>query len=150
MHPVRRLFDLARKVPGGRTLYSRLLGFYIPYTGSIGAQVRDLEPGAATLCLPDRRAVRNHLDSVHALAIANLGELTTGLAIMSAMPAKSRSILRRLEVEYLKKARGALKSHADAPTDLPSGRHELPLKAEIRDAQGVLVATVTATWVVEF
>jgi acyl-coenzyme A thioesterase PaaI-like protein len=149
MHPVRRIFDLARKVPGGRWLYSRLVGLYIPYTGSIGADVVDLGPGFAQLRLTDRRAVRNHLDSVHALAIANLGELTTGLSLMASVPAKARSILKHLEVDYRRKARGTLTSRAEAPTDLPPGRHEVPITAEIRDAANQVVATVTASWVVE-
>ena len=80
----------------------------IPYTGSIKARIVRLQPGHAQVRLPDKRRVRNHLNSVHAIALANVAELSTGLAVLSGMPAGINGILIGLEVHYLKKARGEL------------------------------------------
>ena len=60
------------KLPMGKRVFSRMLGTAIPYTGSIKARVEHLEPSHAVVVLPDRRCVRNHLNSVHAIAMANL------------------------------------------------------------------------------
>lgn len=133
-------------LPGGRWLFSRLLGLMVPYTASIGATVMTLEPGRVRVRLRDRRRVRNHLRSVHAIALGNLGELSTGLAVLGALPPTVRGILVGLEVRYLKKARGTLM--AEAVCEVPEVTESLDYRvdAAIRDAEDDVVATVSASW----
>ena len=104
------------------------------------------EPGHAQVLLRDRRRVRNHLRSIHAIALANVGELATGLSIISGLGPDLRAILTGLDLRYRKKARGALL--AEARCSIPKVVSEIDhaVEATIRDSDGDIVATVTAHW----
>ena len=124
----------------------------VPYTGSLGARLVELEPGRAVATLSDRRRVRNHLGSIHAVALVNLGEMTTGLAVLSALPADIRGIVTGLSAVYLHKARGPLTASADVRAlglDRVVKTREVQAVAEIRNEGGQLVARVTASWRVD-
>ena len=141
-------WEKLRTKPGGKRFFSFLVGRIVPYSGSIGAYVDELRPGYAWLTMKDRRKLRNHLGSIHAISMANLGELTTGLAVMSGMPTNTRAILRRLDVSYEKKARGLLTSTCTTQLDPPTENVEHSVQAEIRDQADEVVAIITTLWVV--
>jgi len=137
-------WKILSKLPGGRWMFARLLGFFVPYTGTIGASVLSLRPGHAKATLNDRRSVRNHLGSVHALALGNLGEMTLGLALTALQPKDGRFIPIRLQMDYLKKARGVLTCEVDLPyVDWPDNA-EWPCEALIKDESGETVCKVVA------
>ena len=140
------LWARLKKLPGGKALFSKAIGRTAPYTGTIGARVIHLEPGTARLTMADRPAVRNHLKSVHAIALANFIEETTGLAMMSNMPDECRGIVTKIEVEYLKKARGLLTAESTAPQVDPTTSGEYFVTTDVVNESGEVVARGGAHW----
>jgi len=146
-----RWWQRLSSLPAGSLLFSHFLGWYAPYSGSIGPRVVSLEPGFAKVSLRDRRSVRNHLKSIHAIALMNLGEITTGLAVLTALPSDMRGIVLGLQAEYLKKSRGTLTAKAsfEIPANI-SDDTSCEVKTEIIDGSGDVVAVVRATWLLGY
>lgn len=146
-----RWWSRLQMLPAGATLFSLFLGWYAPYSGTIRARVEALEPGFARVVLRDRRGIRNHLKSIHAIALLNLGEIATGLAVLSTLPGNMHGIVLGLNAEYLKKARGKLS--ASANFELPAEiEDDTPCQAstEIVDEAGEVVAIIRASWLIGY
>jgi len=137
---IRDAWNLLASLPGGKVLFSRMVGRAAPYTGSIGATVVALRPGFAQVELPDRRSVRNHLSSIHAVALANLAELAGNVALSYSLPDDARFIVAGMSIEYVKKARGTLTATSDCPIPATATRREYEVPVTIRDAAGDEVA----------
>lgn len=143
---LRQAWDTLSGLPGGRWAFSRLFGLLVPYTGTAGLFVDTLRPGYARVMMRDRRVVRNHLRSIHAVALANLAEATSGLAMNIALPDHARAIVTSLTIEYRKKARGTLVAECEAGVPDVSQDRELVVVSEVKDAAGDVVAVATVTW----
>lgn len=143
---VARWWKRLAPLPMGKRLFSLVIGRTAPYTGTIGARVEDLRPGYARWTMRDRKAVRNHLNSIHAVALVNLAEVTSGTAMLMSLPAGTRGIVTSLSITYIKKARGMLT--AECRCDLPevTGDTSFDVQSEIKDQTGDVVANATVTW----
>lgn len=135
-------------VPGGKWLFSRLLGRFVPYTGTLGARIDVLDPGHCIVRLDDRRRLRNHLKSVHAMALANLGEMATGLALLNGLPDNMRGILAGFHIEYLKKARGRLVAECHCVVPDNNAEREVEVLCEIRNPDNEVVTVARAQWLI--
>ncbi len=137
---IRDSWDRLEKVPGGKGLFSRLVGVAAPYTGSMGARVVELRRGYARTVLDDRRRVRNHLDCIHAIALANLAELTGNVAVAYTLPDDARFIVAGMSIEYLKKARGPITGTSTCPLFDGNEKQEVEVEVALTDWRGEEVA----------
>jgi acyl-coenzyme A thioesterase PaaI-like protein len=134
------------RLPGGAWLFSKLFGLLIPYSGSVAPRIRVLEPGHAEVEIPDRRSNRQHLGSVHAIALTNLAEITSGLAMWAGLPPTVRGIVRTLSMTYHKKARGTIRAVSRVTIPAVSEDRDFDVSAECFDREGALVATGHVRW----
>lgn len=146
---LRRAYALCTRFPYGTWLFTKLVGVVAPYSGTINARVYYLQEGFAEVHLKDRRAVRNHLGCVHAIALMNLAEMTTGLGTCYGLPHGARGILTHLEMSYIEKARGRLTARAICPIiSLVELDKEYVVEASIFNKDHEIVAHAKATWLI--
>lgn len=138
---IRDAWDFLSPRPGGKLLFSRFVGRAARYTGTIGAQVVELRKGYARVEMADRPRVRNHLKSVHAVALVNLAEMAGNLALSYSMPDDARFIVAGLSMDYVKKARGPIAAEGVPPAITSSEKREYPVEVTLRDSSGEVVAT---------
>ena len=137
---IKQAWDFLSVIPGGKVLFSRLIGRMAPYSGTVHAHVEVLRPGYCEARMADRRSVRNHLDCVHAIALANLAELAGNVALAYSLPDDARFIVSGMEIEYTKKARGTITAVGEPPVPRTSTRAAYEVPVTLRDAAGEQVA----------
>ncbi|MEZ4315893.1 MAG: DUF4442 domain-containing protein [Myxococcota bacterium] len=143
------IYETLAPLPGGKRLFSKLVGMAAPYTGTLPFRVQHLSRGRSEVRLSDRRIVRNHLNSLHAIALMNLGEVATGLAAYSTLPPGARGIIVDLGMTYVKKARGPITATCEVEAPTGTGRHDVKVEAVLRNAGGIEVARARAVWRVD-
>ncbi|GAA0718259.1 hotdog fold domain-containing protein [Dokdonella soli] len=133
----------------GRWLVSRAVCWRAPYFRSIAPRIEQLEAGRCVVRMHDRRAVRNHIGTVHAIALCNLAELAGGLATDATIPDSMRWIPKGMAVRYLAKARGMMTATASVPAVAGDGpARELHALIEVRDAsQNVVFDADITMWI---
>lgn len=132
--------------PGGKTAFTKAICVKAPYFGSIDPVIEELRPGHCEVRIKDKRAVRNHLGTVHAIAMCNMAELAGGMLTEVSIPASHRWIPKGMTVEYLAKARGDLRAVAslDPIPEFGAGT-DLPVVVSVLDPAGETVMRAEIT-----
>jgi acyl-coenzyme A thioesterase PaaI-like protein len=130
-------------------IFSRLLCLKAPYFGSIRPRFEQLRQEYCEVRVRKRRAVLNHLGSVHAIAMCNMAELAGGTMTEVTVPATHRWIPKSMTVQYLKIAKTDLIAVASphSPLDV-SGPGEFQVDVVVKDEHGESVFNALITmWV---
>lgn len=141
-----RLWRTLSPLPGGQWLFAMFFSRMVPYSGSVGPRIRHLEPGHCRVEIPDRRSNRQHLGSVHAIALMNVAEMASGLAMMSGLPDGIRGIVTDISIAYLKKARGTITAVSRVTVPTVTSDQDFEVISECLDREQVVVARAKVTW----
>ena len=144
-----KIWQRFANAPGGKWAFSKLVCLKAPYFSSIQPLFEELKPEYCKVRIAKRRAVLNHLGTVHAIAMCNMAELSGGTLTEVTVPATHRWIPKGMTVEYLKKANTDLVAIATPVEKMDwSMAGEYKVKVEVRDTKDELVFRALITmWV---
>ncbi len=141
--PMLRAIRLLMRVPGHNLLFRWGLALAAPYSATIRPRLVHAAPGCLELGMAKRRAVSNHMGTLHAAALANLMELCGSLAVQLTIPRSARWIPSGLDIRYRRKARTAVRARCGLdPLDWHQNQ-DVPLQIEVIDEHNEVVAEAT-------
>ena len=129
----------------GERLFSFAFSQVAPYFWSIRPRFTVIEPHHAEVVVPKRRAVKNHIGTVHAIALCNGLEAAMGVLAEATIPPGKRWIPRGMEVAYTAKATSDITCHADTDAAqwgeaaLPDSGGEVAVRVKGLRTDGVVV-----------
>ena len=135
-----KILQRIQRLPAGLWLFSRIVAFRAPYFASIKPVFLDLKPGYAKARVRNRRSVRNHLGTVHAIAMANLCEFIGGTLMEISIRPDMRWIPKGMTIRYL----GLAKTDVTAECHIEkldwTESQDVILHVQVRDTAGTVVS----------
>jgi len=113
-----------------KILRSPLLNFMIhktvKFTGTASLDIEILDFNRSVMRLKNRKKVQNHIGTIHATAMALLGETATGLLIGMNIPDDRVPVLKSMSIQYVKRATGDMRAEASlSPEQIALMRTEM-------------------------
>jgi uncharacterized protein (TIGR00369 family) len=129
----------------------------VPFVGHLDLEIVSVSEGEATVVLPERPQLLNHVGSQHAGALFTVAETASGAAFVGAFAERMGELTplaRSAEISYEKIAKGpitaraklgipAAKAHETLDAD---GKVEFPCEIELTDSDGEVVAAADVRW----
>jgi len=135
-------------------LLSQLFGRAIKFAGTASIVIKQLDFQQAVLVQGNFRKVQNHIGSVHAAAMALLGESASGFLVGMHVPDDRLPLLKSMHPDYVKRATGKLTaiatlSHEQIQQIREQEKGEITIKVHIHDQLGVepVIAEYVWAWV---
>ncbi|HET7485456.1 MAG TPA: DUF4442 domain-containing protein [Solirubrobacterales bacterium] len=129
----------------------------VPFAGHLSLEIASIAEGEATVVLPERPELTNHVGSQHAGALFTVAETASGAAFVGAFAERLGDVTplaRGAEISYEKIAKGPIEARAklavpaaEALSTLEAeGKVVFPCEIELTDASGRRVAAATVQW----
>ncbi|MCE2722429.1 MAG: hotdog fold domain-containing protein [Burkholderiales bacterium] len=139
MNRVLSLWTSLSTKPLGKWFFSRIICWKAPYFATIKPRFEELRPGFSSVSMPNRRAVHNHIHTVHAIALCNLAEIGAGTMMEASLSKDMRWLPKGMNVKYLKKAETDVVAHCTAPDIADGEPRESVVHVDIKDMRGTTV-----------
>ncbi len=153
---------LAKARTSGLTRWwlNAVMPWTVPFNRPHGFKVEPLPSCGISVRIPNWRINRNHINGIHACALATAAEMCSGLSVLEQLdPKKYRLIMRSLHMEYHYQAKQeALATCVPTVSEIEE-KVVRPLQAQdsveytstvmVNDKSGNHLATGTVTWQVK-
>ncbi|MEW6204093.1 MAG: DUF4442 domain-containing protein [Pseudomonadota bacterium] len=92
--------------------FTLLFGRAVKYFKTSGLKFEWIEPNHSIVVIKNRPYVQNHIGTVHAVAMIMIAESATGALVGLNVPANAIPVIKRMEVDYRKRAAGDMRAEA--------------------------------------
>ena len=133
------LYRSMSTTPLGKRAFSLLFSSRAPYFRTVRPRVRDVRPHHAELSIRKRRAVQNHIGTVHAIAVCNGLEAAMGLLAEATTPKDRRWIPKGMQVAYLARSTTDLLCVAETDPADWAQVGDVPVRVTAARTDGVVV-----------
>ncbi len=143
------IWEITKSIPiVGRFFFQELIGFFAPYTATCSPHIEEFSIGTVRASIIQRRGLENPFKSIHAAALVNLAEFTSGIAIYSLLQErkKARGIPVAININYYTKARGKITAESKVSLPEKTGKNREDFTTTLKDARGITVAECAVTW----
>ncbi len=136
-----QILEKIKKWPCGLWIFSKIICFKAPYFSTIKPVFTKLEIGYGEAQIKKKRAVQNHIGTVHAIAMANLCEFVAGTTIEISLPSSHRWIPKSMQINYLAKANTDLIAKTTLKTDSWPDAGPVVMHVDVVDKSNAVVVT---------
>jgi len=149
MSTARTQNKLARTVAGFQRLPQGLrtwvtsfaLGRVVPLVGTAGLRYEEITPQRVVVRIRNQRKVQNHIQGVHAAAMALLAETATGFCVGMNLPDDKLPLIKTMKIDYVRRSQGDMVAAASLRPEqiqqiLTQDKGEVTVPVTITDASG--------------
>ena len=139
------LWEKLSTKPMGKWVFGKIVCRNVPYFSTIRPSFEEFRPGFSRVSMKKRRAVENHIATVHAIAACNLAECGAGTLMEASLPATMRWLPKAMYVQYLKKCETDLTAECTAADFGEGVARDVIVKVDVKDTNGNIVVHADIT-----
>ena len=120
---------------------NQVMGRAVPFTGTAGLDFAHMAPERVEIAVANARRVQNHIQGVHAAAMALLAETATGMVVGMNVRDDCLPLAKELRVAFKRRAQGALRAVATLTDEQralmqQSDKGEVTVAVQVSDESG--------------
>lgn len=150
---LQKVYSQVDKLPSAlkAKAFTVIFGRAVKYFRTSGLRFDWIEPNHSIVVIKNRKYVQNHIGTVHAVAMIMIAESATGALVGLNVPGNAVPVIKRMEVDYRKRASGDMRAEAMlTPEQITmmqnEERGEVDVAVTITDAENKEPIFVRAVW----